>query len=418
MSARIYLVGGAVRDALLGLPEGEKDWVMTGATPDDLLRKGFRQVGSSFPVFLHPESGEEYALARTERKEGHGYHGFTVDFHPGVTIEQDLERRDLTINAMARDSEGKLIDPYGGRRDLKGRWLRHVSPAFAEDPLRVLRVARFAARFAELGFRVHGDTLDLMREITGSGELEHLVAERVWSEIRRAMETGHPSEFVQVLRGCGALRVLLPEVDALFGIPQPAEHHPEIDTGVHLNLALDMAAAIGSSSAAVFSVLLHDLGKGITPAQDLPAHHGHEASGLPLVDAVCERYRVPGAVQRLARQVCAYHLRCHRVLEARPKKVMQLLEQLDALRSRGIEDFVQACEADYRGRAGFEDRDYPQGRYLQACLEAALSVQARDLDTGNAKGPEIGEKLKQARISAIKQLANQPAYCMKDSGSG
>jgi tRNA nucleotidyltransferase (CCA-adding enzyme) len=408
MAARTYLVGGAVRDALLGLQAGEKDWVMTGTTPDELLRKGFRQVGSSFPVFLHPDSGEEYALARTERKAGHGYHGFAVDFHPGVSIEQDLERRDLTINAMARDSEGELIDPYGGRRDLEDRWLRHVSPAFAEDPLRVLRVARFAARFAGLGFRVHRDTTELMREITASGELAHLVPERAWTEIRRAMETDRPSEFVNVLKSCGALQVLLPEVDALFGIPQPAEHHPEIDTGVHLNLALDMAADSGCSAAAVFAVLLHDLGKGITPARELPAHHGHEAAGLPLVDAVCERFRVPGAVRRLARQVCAHHLRCHRVLEARPRKVMQLLEHIDALRNPDIDDFVQACEADYRGRAGFGGREYPQGKHLRASLEAARSVQARDLDTGSARGPEIGEQLRQARISAIKQLTVGP----------
>ncbi len=409
MSGHKYLVGGAVRDALLGLPVGERDWVLTGATPEQLLAQGYRQVGASFPVFLHPRDGEEYALARTERKAGHGYHGFTVDFHPGVTIEQDLERRDLTINAMARDSDGNLVDPYGGQRDLEARWLRHVSPAFAEDPLRVLRVARFAARFADLGFRVHPGTLDLMREITSSGELEHLVPERAWSEIRRAMESARPSLFVSVLRECGALQALLPEVEALYGVPQPDKHHPEVDCGVHLELALDMAASIGSSAAAVFAVLLHDLGKGLTPADELPKHHGHERAGLPLVDAVCERYRVPTAVHRLARQVCAEHLRCHRVLEARPARVMQLLERIDAIRNPSIGDFVQACEADYRGRKGFEERDYRQGEHLGACLDAALSVQARDLDLAGVSGPEIGEKLRLARIAAIEQVPVHPA---------
>jgi tRNA nucleotidyltransferase (CCA-adding enzyme) len=409
MAVRTYLVGGAVRDALLGLPDFEKDWVLTGATPEELIAQGYRQVGASFPVFLHPDSGEEYALARTERKAGHGYHGFAVDFHPGVTIEQDLERRDLTINAMARDGEGRLIDPFGGRQDLEARWLRHVSPAFAEDPLRVLRVARFAARFADLGFRVHPDTMALMRDVTESGELEHLVPERAWSEIRRAMAAARPSVFVKVLRQCGALRVLLPEVDALYGVPQPSDHHPEIDTGTHLELALDRAADIGCSPAATFSVLLHDLGKGVTPPEAWPAHHRHEEAGLPLVEAVCERYRVPAAVRRLARQVCVEHLRCHRVLETRAAKIMGLLERIDAIRNPDIGDFVMACEADYRGRSGFETRDYPQGRHLKACLSAALSVQARDLDTEGASGPDIGARLRRARIEALKQVAVDPA---------
>ena len=282
----MYLVGGAVRDELLGLPHRERDWVVTGCTPEDLLAEGYRQVGASFPVFLHPATREEYALARTERKQGHGYHGFTVDFHPGVTLEEDLLRRDLTINAMARDSAGRLIDPFGGARDLAARVLRHVSPAFREDPLRVLRVARFAARFAPLGFRVHPQTLSLMREISESGELEHLVAERVWSEIAAAMTAAEPGQFVQVLRDCGALAVLLPEVDRLFGIPQAPEFHPEIDTGAHVLLAMNLAARIGAAPEAVFALLLHDLGKGLTPAADLPAHPGHEERGMPLVETV------------------------------------------------------------------------------------------------------------------------------------
>jgi tRNA nucleotidyltransferase (CCA-adding enzyme) len=405
MAIQAYLVGGAVRDALLGLPEAERDWVVVGATPDELVKQGYRQVGESFPVFLHPQTGEEYALARTERKAGHGYHGFSVDFHPGVTLEQDLERRDLTINAMARDDDGRLIDPFGGLQDLEDRWLRHVSPAFSEDPLRVLRVARFAARFAPLGFRVHGDTVELMREITRSGELSHLVPERSWSEIFRAMAAPRPSMFVSTLRACGALADLLPEVDALYGIPQKAVYHPEVDTGIHLELSLDMAARIGCSPAAVFAVLLHDVGKGATPAEELPSHHGHEQAGLPLVERICLRLRAPVAVRRLALQVCEHHLRCHRILRARPARVLQLLEDLDALRRPEVQDFVQACEADYRGKGGGSERSYPQGAFLQACLSAASSVQARDLETRGLDGREIGERLRRARVAAIEKLA-------------
>jgi tRNA nucleotidyltransferase (CCA-adding enzyme) len=404
MPEQCYLVGGAVRDELLGLEPRERDWVVTGATPADLEARGFRQVGASFPVFLHPDTGEEYALARTERKAGHGYHGFSVDFHPGVTIEQDLERRDLTINAIAKDDTGRLIDPYGGQQDLEKRWLRHVSAAFEEDPLRVLRVARFAARFSGLGFRVHPDTLALMSKITAAGELRHLVAERVWVEIRDAMGADCPGQFIETLRDCGALAELLPEVEALFGVPQVAEHHPEIDTGAHLLLCLDMAKRLGCSAETTVAVLLHDLGKGITPADELPRHQGHEQAGLPLVDAVCERYRVPSAVHRLARQVCFGHLRAHRALEMNPARVMALLEDLDALRSGGIEEFLQACEADYRGRAGLEARPYPQAGFLRAALEAARSVHARDLGRADVQGPELGALLRDARINAIRQL--------------
>ena len=307
---KVYLVGGAVRDELLGLNPKERDWVVTGATPEAMKNAGFRQVGASFPVFLHPESHEEYALARTERKSGHGYHGFAVDFNPAVSIEQDLERRDLTINAIARDAEGRLIDPYGGQQDLRDRWLRHVSAAFAEDPLRVLRVARFAARFADLGFRIHPDTLALMRDITASGELDHLVPERVWVELRDAMASARPGVFITSLRTCGALAALLPEVDALFGVPQPERHHPEVDTGEHLLLCLDVAATMSCPAETTFAVLLHDLGKGVTPANRLPRHVGHEHAGLPLVDTVCQRYRVPKAVHRLSRQVCEHHRGC------------------------------------------------------------------------------------------------------------
>jgi len=395
-----------VRDALLGLQAVERDWVVVGSTPDEMLDRGFRQVGASFPVFLHPENGEEYALARTEKKQGHGYHGFKVDFHAGVSLEEDLQRRDLTINAIARDEDGSLVDPYGGQQDLEQKVLRHVSDAFIEDPLRVLRVARFAARFAQLGFRVHKSTLALMREITLSGELQHLAPERTWREIECAMQTGRPSEFVSVLRQCSALEALLPEVNRLFGIPQPEKHHPEIDTGVHLLMALDAAANLCDGKASiVFAVLLHDLGKGLTPHRYWPSHRGHEAAGVPLVDAVCKRLKAPNAMQDLARKVCERHLDCHRLLEARPVTVLRLLERLDVFRQPDVlADFVTACEADYRGRKGLQDRPYPQGEYLHRAYQAVADMRARDLDLNGVSGPQVGELLRQARIETIAAL--------------
>jgi len=402
MTRAVYLVGGAVRDELLGLPHKERDWVVTGCTPEELLQEGYRQVGASFPVFLHPQTSEEYALARTERKQGHGYHGFTVDFHPGVTLQEDLARRDLTVNAMARDSAGCLIDPFGGARDLDNRLLRHVSPAFREDPLRVLRVARFAARFAPLGFRVHPDTLDLMREMAASGELEHLVPERVWTEIAAAMAAAEPGRFIEVLRECGALLILLPEVDRLFGVPQPAEFHPEVDTGAHVLMAMNQAAGSGASPRTVFALLLHDLGKGLTPRTDWPRHPGHESSGLPMVEAVCARLRAPGAWTELALMVCQLHLRAHRLCEMRPASVMRLIEDAGLLRKPDLlAEFLAACEADFRGRQGRQDRPYPQADRLRTALAAALAVQARDLDMAGLEGGQIGAKLREARIAAI-----------------
>ena len=405
-TSKTYLVGGAVRDRLLGAEAAEKDWVVVGSTPDEMLDRGFRQVGASFPVFLHPKNGDEYALARTEKKQGHGYHGFKVDFHPGVTLEEDLQRRDLTINAIAQDEHGSLIDPYGGLQDLEKKILRHVSGAFVEDPLRVLRVARFAARFAPLGFRVHASTMQLMREITRSGELQYLAAERIWREIEGAMQTSRPSEFVRVMRECGALEALLPEVDVLFGVPQPEKYHPEVDTGVHLLMALDIAAAASNGAAnIVFAVLLHDLGKGVTPRKYWPSHRNHEAKGIPLVDAVCDRIKVPNAIQDLARKVCHRHLDCHRILEARPATVLRLLERLDTFRHPDLlPDFIVACEADYRGRKDLEDRPYPQGNYLQRAHEAAAAVRARDLDLQGLSGKQVGERLSQARSEAIARL--------------
>jgi len=405
-TSKTYLVGGAVRDALLGLNPKERDWVVVGSTPEEMLDKGYKQVGASFPVFLHPKNGEEYALARTEKKQGHGYHGFKVDFNPGVTLEEDLQRRDLTINAIARKEDGSLVDPYGGQRDLQQKVLRHVSDAFVEDPLRVLRVARFAARLASFGFHVHESTLALMREITQSGELQHLAAERIWREIELAMTTDKPSVFVSVLRVCGALEALLPEVDRLFGVPQPEKYHPEIDTGIHLLMALDAAADLSKGAAnVVFAVLLHDLGKGLTPQQEWPSHRGHEVAGLPLVDAVCDRLKAPNAVHDLARKVCAKHLRCHRILEARPLTVMRLLERLDVFRQPELlADFVAACEADFLGRKGLQDRPYKQGEYLQQAYRAAAKIRARDLDLEGISGPEVGERLRSARVEAIANL--------------
>ena len=402
MSSAVYLVGGAVRDELLGVAPKERDWVVVGGTPDELLNRNFRQVGASFPVFLHPDTGEEYALARTERKQGHGYHGFAVDFHPGVTLEEDLSRRDLTVNAMARDEDGRLIDPFGGQRDLEQRVLRHVSPAFSEDPLRVLRVARFAARFAEFGFQVHDSTMELMREMVASGELEHLVPERVWAEFAKAMSCAQPDVFITVLRESGALAILLPEVDRLFGVPQPEKYHPEIDTGIHVLMTMNLAARLGGPAEVVFALLLHDLGKGLTLEARLPSHVGHEKSGVPLVNEVCARLRTPGAFRDLALKVCELHLRCHRLLEARPSTVMKLIEEADLLRRPElVQDFVRACEADYRGRLGLEDRPYPQGERLQTALKAALAIRARDIGTEGLDGVQIGAKLRKARIRAI-----------------
>jgi tRNA nucleotidyltransferase (CCA-adding enzyme) len=405
-ASKTYLVGGAVRDALLGLQAVERDWVVVGSTPQEMLDQGFKQVGASFPVFLHPDNGEEYALARTEKKEGHGYHGFSVDFHAGVTLDEDLERRDLTINAIARDADGSLIDPFDGQKDIQQKVLRHVSDAFVEDPLRVLRVARFAARFSQFGFTVHQSTMKLMQEITASGELRHLAAERIWREVERAMGSNKPSEFVSVLRDCGALEFLLPEVDVLFGVPQPEQYHPEIDTGVHLLLALNQAAALSNGdSNVVFAVLLHDLGKGVTPSQQWPSHRGHEAAGLPLVDDVCARLRVPKVTHDLAKKVCLRHLDCHRILEARATTVLKLLENLDVFRQpQVLAGFNMACEADFRGRKGLQDRPYPQAGLLENAYQACADIRARDLDLQGSSGPEIGEKLRQARIQAIKEL--------------
>ncbi len=383
-----YLVGGAVRDALLGLPPGDRDWVVVGATPRQMLEAGFKAVGRDFPVFLHPDTGEEHALARTERKSGRGHRGFVVDADPSVTLEEDLQRRDFTINAIARDARGELVDPYRGADDIDARVLRHVGPAFAEDPLRVLRAGRFMARLAPLGFTVAPETLSLMRSMVASGELDTLVPERVWQELRKALAAPRPSAFLATLRDCGALASILPEVD----------------TGVHQQLVSDMAARLAPGDDLVgFAALAHDLGKALTPQHALPRHVGHEHAGLKPLAALCERLRVPLEHRRLAECVCREHLNVHRLAELRDATVFELLERCDALRRpERVARIALACEADKRGRLGSEDADYPQRPELLRLHAAAMSVNARDLaERAGLSGPQVGEAVRKARVAAI-----------------
>lgn len=401
---KTYLVGGAVRDMLLNMPIKDRDYVVVGASSAELLAQGFRQVGKDFPVFLHPQTGEEHALARLERKVASGHGGFAVETGKQVSLEDDLIRRDLTINAIAFDDAAQhYVDPFGGRADLEGRLLRHVSEAFAEDPLRVLRVARFAARYADLGFTVAPETMTLMRQMVQAGELHHLTAERVWSEVSRAMGESHPQRFVQVLRACGALEVILPEVNALYGVPQVAQHHPEVDTGVHVEMVLAQAAKLAPGRADIgFAALVHDLGKGITPEDVLPQHLRHEETGVPLVQQVCERLRVPAEWRALAVAVCKNHLTCHRAMEIRSGTVMALFESIDAFRHpQRFEAFVRACEADARGRLGLEDRQYPQAEFLRTAFAAAQSVNAKPFVEKGLVGVQVGEAVKRARVRAI-----------------
>jgi tRNA nucleotidyltransferase (CCA-adding enzyme) len=401
----IYLVGGAVRDDLLGYPTSEHDWVVVGAQPQDLIALGYQQVGKDFPVFLHPGSKEEYALARTERKQGHGYTGFAVHCDSAVTLEEDLQRRDLTINAMARRADGHIIDPYGGQRDLAARLLRHVSDAFVEDPLRVLRTARFAARYAHLGFTVAPETLALMAEIVAQGELEHLPAERIWVELERALGERNPEVFITVLRDCGALARLLPELEALFGVPQTAEHHPEIDTGVHTLMALQQAATLSAATDVRFAVLIHDLGKGTTPRAEWPRHIAHEQRGIKLVDQACKRLRAPNQFRDLASKVCQYHTHCHRALELRGDTLLKLLTATDALRRPDrFEAFLLACEADARGRLGLEQREYPQADYLRRALALAQGVTAAQFADAELAGKALGDAIKREQVRLLEAL--------------
>src|SRR6202161_3640754 len=402
---QVYLVGGAVRDALLGLAVKERDWVVVGGTREELLRLKYREVGRDFPVFLHPDSHEEYALARLERKVAPGYRGFVVEFGPEVTLEEDLGRRDLTINAIAQAADGSLIDPFGGKRDLEARRLRHVSEAFAEDPVRVLRVARFAARFAPLGFKVAPETLALMRNMVERGELAALVAERVWQESEKALREAAAGEFFRVLRECGALGVIYPEIDALFGVPQPAEWHPEIDTGVHTLMALDQAALLSADAKVRFAVLVHDLGKGTTPRAEWPGHRGHEERSVALIEALAERLRLPGDYRDLAVIVARYHGIVHRAFDLRPYTILEFMERADAFRRP--ERFAQAllaCEADSRGRTGLESAPYPQRDYLAKARDAAAAVKPSPEDVAARTGPEIAERLHRRRTLAIAEL--------------
>jgi tRNA nucleotidyltransferase (CCA-adding enzyme) len=399
----VYLVGGAVRDELLGRAPGDRDYVVVGATQEELIARGFRPVGRDFPVFLHPQTNEEYALARTERKSGRGYRGFVVDADPDVTLDQDLARRDLTINAMARDEHGALVDPFHGARDLEQRILRHVSPAFVEDPVRVLRVARFLARFAPLGFRIADETMALMREMVADGEVEHLVPERVWAEARKALTEPQPSAFVRALRECGALRTLFPEVDALYGVPQSAQHHPEVDCGVHLQLVLDQAAQLAPGNDLVgFCALTHDLGKALTPSEVLPKHIAHEHRGIAPLRAMCERLRVPAEYAQLAELTCRQHLNAHRALELKPATVLDLLLGFDALRRpQRLEIFLLTCMADKRGRLQHDRDAYPQADYLRAARAAAAAITAQPFVERGLQGTAIGEAMRQAQVGAI-----------------
>ena len=397
----MYQVGGAVRDRLLGAEVKDRDWVVTGATPEQMIELGFKKVGADFPVFLHPDTGEEYALARTERKKGRGYRGFEVFASSDVTLEDDLARRDLTINAMAEDEDGNLIDPFDGRADLDNRVLRHVTVAFREDPLRVLRVARFAARF---DYGVADDTLTLMGEIAASGELQTLTSERVWQELRRALGAPFPARFIAVLRECGALVEIFPEIDKLFGVPQPAKHHPEIDTGTHLLLALEQAARKGASDLVRFAVLTHDLGKGETDADTLPSHHGHEERGVDLIKDLCARLKTPKEFRELSLLVARYHTKVHRALELNPSTLLGLLKDTDAFRRRArFEQFLEACVIDATGRAGLQGRDYPQADRLRKALEVAAGVDTQALRAAGTAGAALHDALHQARVETLKQ---------------
>ena len=400
---KTYLVGGAVRDRLLGLPVKEKDWVVTGATPSELAALGFEPVGKDFPVFLHPETHEEHALARTERKTGHGYHGFEFMSAPGVTLEQDLQRRDLTINAIAEDADGRLIDPYGGEQDLKARVLRHISPAFSEDPVRVLRVARFAARFAPLGFKVAPETLALMRGMSDDGEVDHLVPERVWQETVKALACERPSVYFETLRACDALKRVFPELERLYGVAQPAKWHPEIDTGVHVMMVLDQAARLSPDLTVRYAALTHDLGKGTTPKDILPHHYGHEERSVKLVEELCGRLKTPREFKELALVVARHHGLVHKAQEIRSDTLLKLLESVDAFRRpERFELFLTACEADHRGRTGLEDTPFPQADYLRKAFTAAKAVTTESLDTAKLSGAEIGAELKKKRLEAVR----------------
>ncbi len=405
---KIYAVGGAVRDELLGLPVADRDYVVIGATPQHMAARGYKAVGRDFPVFLHPQTHEEYALARTERKTARGYHGFAFHAAPEVTLEQDLARRDLTINAMAKDEHGALIDPFNGAADLKARVLRHVSPAFAEDPVRILRLARFAARFARLGFTIAGDTLVLMRQMVSDGEVDALVAERVWQELARGLMEAKPSRMFDTLRACGALARVLPEVDALFGVPQRVDHHPEVDTGVHVMRVVDYAAGRDYALEVRFAALTHNLGKDVTPPTEWPRLSGHEARSVDLVVALCERLRVPAACRDLALILAQQHGNIHRAAALRPGTLVQLLQSADAFRKpQRFAHLLQACESAARGRLGFGECPYPQAQRLTAAYEAAAAVDAGAIAKQYTEPERIKDAIHQARVAAVRTALHE-----------
>jgi len=398
----IYLVGGAVRDSLLNLPVSEHDWVVVGATPEYMLEKGYQQVGKDFPVFLHPVTHDEYALARTERKSGSGYNGFTCYAAPDVTLDEDLMRRDLTINAIAKSADGQLFDPYHGQLDVEQRLLRHVSDAFGEDPLRVLRVARFSARFAHLGFRVAPETQSLMQQMAQSGELEALTPERVWKETEKALQTQDPQVYFQVLRDCGALKVLFPEIDALFGVPAPEKWHPEIDTGVHTLMTLKIASTLTPAVDVRFSALCHDLGKGLTPPQYWPHHHGHGPAGVTLVEKLCQRLKVPTHIRDLAKLVAEFHDLIHTVNKLRPETLLKLFDAIDVWRKpQRLEQMIMSSEADARGRTTFENNPYPQGDYLREAFDVANSISNKEVLDAGFEGIAIRDELRKRRSQAL-----------------
>jgi len=395
-----YLVGGAVRDQLLNRPVVDRDWVVVGATPDELIQRGFKPVGKDFPVFLNPQTHEEYALARTEKKQGKGYHGFSCYFAPDVTLEQDLERRDLTINAIAQSEDGTLVDPFNGVADLQAKVLRHVSTAFIEDPLRVLRVARFAARYHSLGFTIAEETLQLMRQLAASGELNHLTPERVWKETEKALSENSPQVYFQTLHQVDALACIFPELDRLWGIPNPPQWHPEIDSGIHTMMVLEQAAKLSSSIDVRFAALCHDLGKGLPPEQEWPSHKGHEVAGIKVIEKMSQRLRIPNKLKQLACVTSEYHLHCHRAFELNPKTLIKTLESTGAYRQENaFEQFLLACKADFLGRTGFEDKPYPQLDFLSQLREKTATIDAKPFIDEGYTGKKIGEQIYRKRVS-------------------
>ncbi len=404
----VYLVGGAVRDRLLGLPVKDRDWVVVGTSPKQMLAAGYRSVGKDFPVFLHPDSHEEYALARTERKTKAGYHGFEFDTAADVTLEQDLERRDLTINAIAEDGDGALVDPFNGQQDLQNRVLRHVSHAFAEDPVRILRIARFLARFHRLGFTIADETMTLMSDMVKAGEVDALVPERVWQETAKALSEPNPEQFILALRECGALKILFPEIDRLFGVPQVKVYHPEVDTGIHVMMVLQQCCLMTDDPVTRFAALTHDLGKSITKPDILPHHYGHEEEGVPLVTELCNRLKVPNEYRQLAELTCRYHTHIHRAFEVKPKTLLKVLTVSDAYRRpERFKQFLQACKADSRGRPTFEDRAYLQADFYEKLLEATKAIPVKPIVEKGFKGEQVKEELRRQRLRVIAQLRKE-----------